>query len=171
MFHLAAVVSGQAEADVDKGYRINLDGTRLLLDVLCAEQSGEYVPRVVVASSIAVFGAPFPDVIGDDEQLTPLTSYGTQKAIVELLLADYSRRGFVDGIALRLPTICVRPGTPNRAASGFFSSIIRGRSTAARRCCRCPTTFATGSPRRAPPPASSFMRRRSTPAPSATGAH
>ena len=83
------------------------------------------MPRVVVASSIAVFGAPFPDVIGDDEQLTPLTSYGTQKAMAELLLADYSRRGFVDGIALRLPTICVRPGAPNRAASGFFSSIIR----------------------------------------------
>ena len=125
VFHLAAVVSGEAEADVDKGYRINLDGTRLLLDALCAEQNGEYVPRVVVASSIAVFGAPFPDVIGDDEQLTPLTSYGTQKAIAELLLADYSRRGFVDGIAVRLPTICVRPGAPNRAASGFFSSIIR----------------------------------------------
>ena len=125
VFHLAAVVSGEAEADVDKGYRINLDGTRLLLDALCAKQNGEYVPRVVVASSIAVFGAPFPDVIGDDEQLTPLTCYGTQKAIAELLLADYSRRGFVDGIALRLPTICVRPGAPNRAASGFFSSIIR----------------------------------------------
>ena len=125
VFHLAAVVSGEAEADVDKGYRANLDGTRLLLDALRAEQNGEYVPRVVVASSIAVFGAPFPDVIGDDEQLTPLTSYGTQKAIAELLLADYSRHGFVDGIALRLPTICVRPGAPNRAASGFFSSIIR----------------------------------------------
>jgi nucleoside-diphosphate-sugar epimerase len=125
VFHLAAVVSGEAEADVDKGYRANLDGTRLLLDVLRAGQDGEYVPRVVFASSIAVFGAPFPDVIGDDEQLTPLTSYGTQKAMAELLLADYSRRGFVDGIALRLPTICVRPGTPNRAASGFFSGIIR----------------------------------------------
>src|SRR5262245_25121994 len=125
VFHLAAVVSGEAEADVDKGYRANLDGTRLLLDALRAESNREYLPRVVVASSIAVFGAPFPDVIGDNEQLTPLTSYGTQKAIVELLLADYSRREFVDGIALRLPTICVRPGAPNRAASGFFSSIIR----------------------------------------------
>jgi nucleoside-diphosphate-sugar epimerase len=125
VFHLAAVVSGEAEADIDKGYRANLDGTRLLLDALRAEQNAEYVPRVVFSSSIAVFGAPFPDVIGDDEQLTPLTSYGTQKAMAELLLADCSRRGFVDGIALRLPTICVRPGTPNLAASGFFSSIIR----------------------------------------------
>ncbi len=76
-------------------------------------------------SSIAVFGAPFPEAIGDDFRPTPLTSYGTQKAIGELLLSDYTRRGFVDGVGIRLPTICVRPGTPNRAASGFFSSIIR----------------------------------------------
>ena len=148
VFHLAAVVSGEAEADVDKGYRINLDGTRLLLDALCAKQNGEYVPRVVVASSIAVFGAPFPDVIGDDEQLTPLTSYGTQKAIAELLLADYSRRGFVDGIALRLPTICVRREHRTGPPRGSSRASSASRSTAARRCCRCPTTFATGSPRR-----------------------
>jgi nucleoside-diphosphate-sugar epimerase len=84
-----------------------------------------YVPRVVFASSIAVFGAPFPDVIPDDFHLTPLTSYGAQKAIGELLLTDLSRRGLLDGVAIRLPTICVRPGRPNAAASGFFSNIIR----------------------------------------------
>jgi len=124
VFHLAAVLSGEAEADFDKGYRVNLDGTRRLLEAIRAV-GGAYRPRVVFASSIAVFGAPFPDPIGDDFQTTPLTSYGTQKAMCELLLADYTRCGFLDGVGLRLPTICVRPGRPNRAASGFFSSIIR----------------------------------------------
>ena len=124
VFHLAAVVSGEAEADFEKGYRVNLDGTRCLLDAIRG-LDGDTVPRVVFASSIAVFGAPFPDVIGDDFRTTPLTSYGTQKAIGELLLSDYTRRGFLDGVGVRLPTICVRPGAPNRAASGFFSSIIR----------------------------------------------
>lgn len=124
IFHLAAVVSGEAEADFEKGYRVNLDGTRFLLDAVRTLDPG-YRPRVVFASSIAVFGAPFPELIGDDYCTTPLTSYGTQKAIGELLLSDYTRRGFLDGVGLRLPTICVRPGTPNRAASGFFSSIIR----------------------------------------------
>lgn len=124
VFHLAAVLSGEAEADFDKGYRVNLDGTRRLLEAIRAVGGG-YRPRVVFASSIAVFGAPFPDPIGDDFQTTPLTSYGTQKAMCELLLGDYTRRGFLDGVGLRLPTICVRPGRPNRAASGFFSSIIR----------------------------------------------
>ena len=124
IFHLAAIVSGEAEADFDKGYRINLDGTRLLLDAIRQVGNG-YKPRLVFTSSIAVFGAPFPDAIEDEFHLTPLTSYGTQKAICELLLADYSRRGFVDGIGIRLPTICVRPGKPNKAASGFFSGIIR----------------------------------------------
>ena len=124
IFHLAAVLSGEAEADFDKGYRVNLDGTRMLLEAVRAVGGG-YRPRVVFASSIAVFGAPFPDPIGDDFQTTPLTSYGTQKAIGELLLADYTRRGFLDGVGIRLPTICVRPGAPNRAASGFFSGIIR----------------------------------------------
>jgi nucleoside-diphosphate-sugar epimerase len=124
VFHLAAVLSGEAEADLEKGYRVNLDGTRLLLEAV-RRVGAEYRPRVVFASSIAVFGAPFPEVIGDDYCTTPLTSYGTQKAIGELLLADYSRRGFLDGVGVRLPTICVRPGLPNRAASGFFSSIIR----------------------------------------------
>lgn len=124
--HLAAVVSGEAEADFVKGYRVNVDGTRLLFEAIReAAVRDPYRPRVVYASSVAVFGAPLPDVIGDDYVIAPLTSYGTQKAIGELLLADYSRRGFLDGIGLRLPTICVRPGAPNRAASGFFSSIVR----------------------------------------------
>jgi nucleoside-diphosphate-sugar epimerase len=124
IFHLAAIVSGEAEADFDKGYRVNLDGTRHLLDAIRAA-GGAYRPRFVFASSIAVFGAPFSDAIGDEFFHTPLTSYGTQKAISELLLADWSRRGFLDGVGIRLPTICVRPGKPNKAASGFFSSIIR----------------------------------------------
>jgi len=123
IFHLAAIVSGEAEADFDKGYRINLDGTRLLFDAI--RKLGNYTPRLVFTSSIAVFGAPFPDQIGDEFFTTPLTSYGTQKAICELLLSDYSRRGFIDGVGLRFPTICVRPGKPNLAASGFFSGIIR----------------------------------------------
>jgi D-erythronate 2-dehydrogenase len=124
VFHLAAVVSGEAEADLERGYRVNLDGTRQLLEAARAIGDG-YRPRVVFASSIAVFGAPLPDVIGDDHCTTPLTSYGTQKAMAELLLCDYTRREFVDGVGVRLPTICVRPGAPNQAVSGFFSSIIR----------------------------------------------
>ena len=124
IFHLAAIVSGEAEAEFDKGYRINLDGTRYLLEAIRAVGNG-YHPRLVFTSSIAVFGAPFPQQIGDEFFHTPLTSYGTQKAICELLLADYTRKGFVDGIGIRLPTICVRPGAPNKAASGFFSNIIR----------------------------------------------
>jgi nucleoside-diphosphate-sugar epimerase len=124
IFHLAAIVSGEAELDFDKGYRINLDGTRMLFDAVRLAGEG-YKPRVVFTSSIAVFGAPFPDKIGDEFFNTPLLSYGTQKAIGELLLADYSRRGFMDGIGIRLPTICIRPGLPNKAASGFFSNILR----------------------------------------------
>jgi nucleoside-diphosphate-sugar epimerase len=124
IFHLAAIVSGEAEADFEKGYRINLDGTRALIEAIRRVGDG-YKPRVIYTSSIAVFGAPFPDAIPDEFNLTPLTCYGTQKAIGELLLADYTRRGFLDGIGLRFPTICVRPGKPNKAASGFFSSIIR----------------------------------------------
>ena len=122
IFHLAGVVSGEAEADFDKGMTVNVDGTRALFDALrLAEENS----RVVFTSSIAVFGAPFPDPIPDDFHLTPLTSYGTEKMIAEALLADYTRRGFFDGIAIRLPTISVRPGAPNAAASGFFSGIIR----------------------------------------------
>lgn len=122
VFHLAAIVSGEAEADFEKGYRINFDGTRFLFDAIRARK---YMPRVVFTSSIAVFGAPFNGPVKDDFHLTPLTSYGTQKAMGELLLADYTRRGFFDGIGIRLPTICVRPGKPNKAASGFYSGIIR----------------------------------------------
>jgi nucleoside-diphosphate-sugar epimerase len=126
IFHLAAIVSGEAEIDFDKGYRINLDGTRFLFEAIRAEAAkAPYRPRVIFTSSIAVFGAPFPEKIGDEFFTTPLTSYGTQKAIGELLLADYSRRGIFDGVGLRLPTICIRPGKPNKAASGFFSNILR----------------------------------------------
>lgn len=124
IFHLAAVVSGEAEVDFAKGYRTNLDGTRLLLDAI-RTAGGGYRPRLVFSSSIAVFGPPYLDSIGDDRSTTPMTSYGTQKAITELLLSDYTRRGFLDGVGIRLPTICVRPGAPNLAASSFFSNIIR----------------------------------------------
>ncbi|MEQ8308359.1 MAG: SDR family oxidoreductase [Hoeflea sp.] len=126
IFHLAAIVSGEAELDFEKGYAINLDGTRYLFEAIRHASSEEpYCPRFVFTSSIAVFGAPFPDRIGDEFFQTPRTSYGTQKAIGELLLSDYSRRGFLDGVGIRLPTICIRPGKPNKAASGFFSSILR----------------------------------------------
>ncbi|MBD8891459.1 D-erythronate dehydrogenase [Roseibium litorale] len=124
IFLLAAIVSGEAEVDFDKGYRINLDGTRRLFEAIRAA-GDDYCPRVVFTSSSAVFGTPFPDPIPDDYLAAPLTSYGVQKAMSELLLADYSRKGFLDGVGLRLPTIVVRPGKPNKAASGFFSGIIR----------------------------------------------
>jgi nucleoside-diphosphate-sugar epimerase len=124
VFHLAAIVSGEAELDFDKGIHVNFDGSRALFDAVRSVGCG-YQPRVVFSSSIAVFGAPFPDTIPDEFFLTPLTSYGTQKAMTELLLADYTRRGFLDGVGIRLPNIVVRPGKPNKAASGFFSSIIR----------------------------------------------
>src|SRR5215831_15235142 len=124
VFHLAGVVSGEAELDFDKGYRVNLDGMRALLEAIRAVGDG-YRPRLVYTSSIAVFGAPFPPTIPDDFHLTPLTSYGTQKAIGEALLADYTRRGFCEGVGIRLPSVVVRPGKPNPAASGFFSGIIR----------------------------------------------
>ncbi|MCP8939585.1 SDR family oxidoreductase [Alsobacter sp. SYSU M60028] len=124
IFHLAAIVSGEAEQDFEKGYRINLDGAWKLFEAIRAVGDG-YKPRVVFTSSIAVFGAPFPAAIGDEFFTTPLTSYGTQKAVGELLLSDYTRKGFFDGVGIRLPTICVRPGAPNKAASGFFSNIIR----------------------------------------------
>lgn len=126
IFHLAAIVSGEAERNFDLGYRVNLDGTRALLEAIRREGSRQaYIPRFVFSSSIAVYGSPFPDPIPDDYVLAPLTSYGVQKAMSELLLADYSRRGFVDGIGIRLPTIVIRPGAPNAAASGFFSGILR----------------------------------------------
>src|SRR3989442_6007242 len=124
IFHLAGVVSGEAELDLGKGYRVNLDGMRALLEAIRLTGNG-YRPGFVYPSSIGVFGAPFPASIPDDFHLTPLTSYGTQKAIGEALLADYTRRQFCDGIGIRLPSIVVRPGKPNKAASGFFSGIIR----------------------------------------------
>jgi D-erythronate 2-dehydrogenase len=122
IFHLAAIVSGEAEADFDKGYRVNLHGTLRLFEAI---RHAGFRPRLVFSSSIAVFRGPFPDVIADEFHTVPQTSYGTQKAIDELLLTDYSRRDFFDGVGIRLPTICVRPGTPNKAATGFFSNIIR----------------------------------------------
>jgi len=124
IFHTAGVVSAEAELDFDKGYRSNLDGMLALLEAI-RRAGGGYQPKLIFTSSCAAFGGPFPDIIDDRFHLTPHTSYGTQKAICELLLADYTRRGFVDGVGLRLPAICVRPGKPNKAASGFFSSIIR----------------------------------------------
>ncbi|MFK8254160.1 D-erythronate dehydrogenase [Ancylobacter terrae] len=123
IFHLASIVSGEAEARFEEGYRINLDGTRALFEAI--RLTADYTPRLVYTSSLAVFGAPFPDVVDDDFLTAPASSYGTQKVIAELLLADYSRKGFLDGVAIRLPTICVRPGRPNAALSGFISGIIR----------------------------------------------
>ncbi len=147
VFHLAAVVSGQAEADTDLGYRVNLDGTRAVLDACRALAT---CPRVVFASSLAVYGGALPPAVGDDTPLTPQTSYGTQKAIGELLVNDYSRKRFVDGRAVRLPTVVVRPGRPNRAASTFASSMIR--EPLAGREAVCPvspdTVMALASPRR-----------------------
>jgi nucleoside-diphosphate-sugar epimerase len=122
VFHLAAIVSGQAEADLDLGARVNVDATRLLLDA--CRRAGT-APVVVFSSSVAVYGGELPDVVDDATPLWPASSYGTQKTIGELLLADYTRKGYLDGRALRLPTISVRPGAPNRAASSFLSGIIR----------------------------------------------
>jgi nucleoside-diphosphate-sugar epimerase len=125
IFHLAAIISGEAERDFDKGYRINLDGTRNLLEAIRHERGADYTPKLVFTTSSGVFGAPFPPAIHDEFHVTPLTSYGTQKAIGELLLADYSRRGFLDGVGIRFPSIVVRPGKPNASAGGFFSGIVR----------------------------------------------
>jgi D-erythronate 2-dehydrogenase len=124
IFHLAAVVSGEAEANFEKGYSVNVEGIKNILEAIRLTGNG-YKPRLVFTSSVAVYGGPYSGVINDDFHLQPRTSYGTQKAISELLLNDYSRRGFVDGVSLRLPTICIRPGKPNKAASGFFSNILR----------------------------------------------
>ncbi|PMS36308.1 nucleoside-diphosphate-sugar epimerase [Trinickia symbiotica] len=122
IFHLAAIVSGQAEADFELGMRINFDASRLLLDICRARG---HRPRVVFASSVAVYGGTLPDVVGDDTALNPQSSYGTQKAMTELMVCDYARRGFIEGRAVRLPTISVRPGRPNAAASSFASGIVR----------------------------------------------
>lgn len=128
IFQLAAIVSGEAEQDFDKGWQVNMFAGWALLEALRSEHEasgGTYRPRVVFSSSIAVFGAPFPEKISDEFLVAPLTSYGAQKAVCELMLSDFSRKGFVDGISIRLPTICVRPGKANKAASSFFSGIIR----------------------------------------------
>lgn len=128
IFHLAAIVSGQAEAEFELGWDINMMSMWHLLNALKAEHEasqGEYRPRLIFTSSIAVFGGPYPDKIGDEFLSAPQTSYGAQKAACELMVSDFSRKGFIDGMSLRLPTICVRPGKPNAAASGFFSGIIR----------------------------------------------
>jgi len=122
IFHLAAVLSGQAEADFDLGMGVNIDATRRLLE---AARAGGRRPRFVFTSSLAVFGPPLPPMVTDETAVRPLSSYGTEKAVGELLVSDYSRRGFVDGRILRLPTVCVRPGRPNAAASSFVSGIIR----------------------------------------------
>ena len=147
IFHLAAVVSGEAEADTDLGYRVNLDSTRAVLDACRALGT---CPRVVFASSLAVYGGVLPPTVGDETPLTPQTSYGTQKAIGEFLVNDYSRKGFVNGRALRLPTVVVRPGRPNRAASTFASSMIREPLSGREAVCPVSpdTVMALASPRR-----------------------
>lgn len=124
--HLAAVVSGEAERDFARGYAVNVGGMGALIEAIRAEAArAPYKPRLIFASSLAVFGGPLPAVITDDVPPQPLSSYGTQKAICEMILNDASRRGIVDGIALRLPTVCVRPGLANAAASSFYSAILR----------------------------------------------
>ena len=128
VYHLAAVVSGEAEREFDKGWQVNMFHMWHLLELLRSENiasGGDYCPKVIFTSSVAVFGGPFSEYIDDDFLTAPQTSYGAQKATCELILSDFSRKGFVDGISLRLPTVCVRPGKPNLAASSFFSGIIR----------------------------------------------
>ncbi|NNK79007.1 MAG: NAD-dependent epimerase/dehydratase family protein [Litoreibacter sp.] len=128
IFHLASIVSGEAEIDFDKGWQVNMHPTWALLQALRSEHDasgGAYVPRLVFTSSIAAFGSPYPERIGDDFLCAPQTSYGAQKVICETMIADFSRKGFIDGLSIRLPTICVRPGKANLAASSFFSGIIR----------------------------------------------
>ncbi len=128
IFHLASIVSGQAETDFDLGWNVNMHPTWRLLEALRAEHlatNGAYRPKLIFTSSIAVFGGPYPDKIDDTFFSAPQTSYGAQKSICETMIADFSRKGFIDGLSIRLPTICVRPGKPNLAASSFFSGIIR----------------------------------------------
>src|SRR5499427_9624047 len=159
VFHFAAVVSAAAEADFDLGMRINLHGT---LAVLEACRALPHPPRLVFTSSIASFGGPLPAVVDETTPQTPENSYGTQKAIGELLVNDYGRKGFVDGRAVRLPTIVVRPGTPNRAASSFASSIIREPLTGLEAVCPVSpeTRLAILSPRQA---VAAFIRAHNLP--------
>jgi D-erythronate 2-dehydrogenase len=137
VFHLAAVVSGGAEADFDLGYRINLDGMRLVLE-RCRKLGRP--PRVVFASSVAAFGGTLPEVLDDSTTPNPQTSYGAQKVIGEYLVTDFTRKGFIDGRSLRLPTIVVRPGKPNLAASSFASSIFREPLNGVVAACPVPET-------------------------------
>lgn len=148
VWHLAAVVSSAAEADFELGMQVNLYGLLNLLETL--RRQGQH-PRVVYASGFAVFGGALPEVVDDDTALTPQSSYGMQKAVGELLVADYARKGFIDGRVLRLPTIVVRPGKPNKAASTFFSSIIREPLVGEPAVCpvRPDTQVYISSPRRA----------------------
>ncbi|MEO1191814.1 MAG: D-erythronate dehydrogenase [Pseudomonadota bacterium] len=148
VWHLAAAVSGECEADLDLGLSANLDGT---LELLQAARTAETCPRVVFSSSLAIYGGPLPDVVDDDTPVTPDSSYGTQKAIGELLVKDLSRKGFIDGRSLRLPTVSIRPGKPNKAASGFASGILREPLAGQRSRCPVPpeTPMAIVSPRQA----------------------
>ena len=139
VFHLAAIVSGAAEADFDLGYRVNFDGTRALLEACRALAAP---PKIVYASSVAAFGGTLPEVLDDSTTPTPQTSYGTQKVIGEYLLADWTRKGMADGRSLRLPTIVVRPGKPNLAASSFASGIIREPLSGVQ--AQCPVPESTG---------------------------
>src|SRR5258708_4662106 len=161
VFHLAAVVSGGAEADFDLGYRVNFDGTKNLLEA-CRKLARP--PRFVYASSVAAFGGVLPEVLDDSTTPAPQTSYGTQKVIGEYLVADFTRKGFVDGRSLRLPTIVVRPGKPNLAASSFASAIIHEPLPGVH--CPCPVPESTGvwilSPRRA---VEAFLHPHALPAP------
>lgn len=128
IYHLASVVSGQAEADFDIGWEVNFHPTWRLLNAIKNEHlasAGSYRPKFIFTSSIAVFGGPYPEKISDDFLCAPQTSYGAQKVICEAMISDFSRKGFIDGVSMRLPTVCVRPGKANLAASSFFSSIIR----------------------------------------------
>ncbi len=128
IFFLAAIVSSDAEANFKTGWDVNARGAWNLLDALREQHEntgGTYRPKIIFTSSLAVFSGPYPDAIGDDFHNAPLSSYGAQKSVVELLISDYARKGYVEGLSVRLPTICVRPGKPNLAASSFYSSIIR----------------------------------------------
>jgi len=160
VFHLASVVSGGAEADFDLGYRSNLDGMRALLEA-CRKLAAP--PKFVFASSVAAFGGKLPPVLDDSTTPAPQTSYGTQKVIGEYLVADYTRKGMIDGRSLRLPTIVVRPGKPNLAASSFASGIIREPLNGV--VAECPVPDTTGvwilSPKRV---IEAFLHAHDTPA-------
>jgi len=152
IFHLAAIVSGDAEANFEKGYKINFNGSWALFEAIRQEsEKSSYKPRFVFASTLAVFGPPFPDSIPDSFATTPTSSYGTQKAMTELLLADYSRKGYLDGVGVRLPTICIRPASPTRRPPVSSPASCANRWPARKRRCRWATKCATGSHPHAPP--------------------